>query len=140
VFANLAAIGIDVAGESQLVGYPTQFPSVSMVDWNTGAPNARFRVLELLKNNFAPGDKIVRTASGSPYVHAMAIIKPGGERRLLLVSKRDRPIELLLPQRAADVQFVDQTTRAEPPRKQRVDTDKVTIRGLGVAVVTFAAR
>ena len=42
-----------------MVGYPTQFPSVSMVDWETGAPNARFRVLELLKNNFGPGDKLV---------------------------------------------------------------------------------
>jgi hypothetical protein len=52
VFAHLAELGIDVAGESQLVGYPTQFPSVSMVDWTTGAPNARFRVLQLLKNNF----------------------------------------------------------------------------------------
>ena len=30
VFGNLASLGIDVAGESQLVGYPTQFPSVSM--------------------------------------------------------------------------------------------------------------
>ncbi len=38
VFGNLASLGIDVAGESQLVGYPTQFPSVSMVDWNTGGP------------------------------------------------------------------------------------------------------
>ncbi len=65
VFGQLAAQGIDIAGESQLVGYPTQFPSVSMVDWNTGAPNARFRVLELLKNNFGPGDKLVQVASGS---------------------------------------------------------------------------
>jgi len=33
LFGELSRIGIDVAGESQLVGYPTQFPSVSMVDW-----------------------------------------------------------------------------------------------------------
>ncbi len=52
VFSRLAQLGIDVAGESQLVGYPTQFPSVSMVDWDTGAPNARYRVLQLLKDNF----------------------------------------------------------------------------------------
>src|SRR2546430_6946605 len=36
IFAELTRIGVDVAGESQLVGYPTQFPSVSMVDWNNG--------------------------------------------------------------------------------------------------------
>src|SRR6202142_1532341 len=38
IFMQLTQLGIDVAGESQLVGYPTQFPSVSMVDWNDGKP------------------------------------------------------------------------------------------------------
>ena len=41
---ELTRSDIDVAGESQLVGYPTQFPSVSLVDWNMGQPNARYRV------------------------------------------------------------------------------------------------
>ena len=54
-------MGIDIVGESQFVGYPTQFPSVSMVDWNTGIPNARFRVLQLIHDHFAPGDKLVET-------------------------------------------------------------------------------
>ena len=40
LFGELSRIGIDVVGESQLVGYSTQFPSVSMVDWNDGKPNA----------------------------------------------------------------------------------------------------
>jgi len=31
-------LGIDLAGESQLVGYPTQLPSVSMMDWIDGKP------------------------------------------------------------------------------------------------------
>src|SRR5207253_9312817 len=39
IFVELTQLGIDVTGESQLVGYPTQFPSVSMVDWNNGKPN-----------------------------------------------------------------------------------------------------
>ena len=59
LFAELAKIGIDVAGESQLVGFPSQFPSVSMVDWKDGQPNARFWVLKLLHDNFAAGDKLV---------------------------------------------------------------------------------
>ena len=41
LYIELAKQGIDVIGESQLVGYPTQFPSVTMIDWNTGKPNAR---------------------------------------------------------------------------------------------------
>lgn len=31
IFGNLALQNVDFLGESQLVGYPTQFPSVSMV-------------------------------------------------------------------------------------------------------------
>jgi len=50
IFGELTRMGVDVAGESQLVGYPTQFPSVSMVDWNTGKPNARLWVLRLLRS------------------------------------------------------------------------------------------
>ena len=46
LYAETAKMGIDVVGESQLVGYPTQYPSVSLMDYNTGAPNARFWVLK----------------------------------------------------------------------------------------------
>ena len=137
VFGQLAAQGIDIAGESQLVGYPTQFPSVSMVDWNTGAPNARFRVLELLKNNFGPGDKLVQVANGSPYVYALGFITGSGEHKLLLVNKRNRDFELTLPQTAKKIQYVDQTTKAGPPATQMANTGKITLRGLGVAVVTL---
>ncbi|MFZ0923728.1 MAG: hypothetical protein WA020_11755, partial [Candidatus Acidiferrales bacterium] len=74
IFMQLTQLGIDVAGESQLVGYPTQFPSVSMVDWNDGKPNARLWVLKLLHDNFAPGDKIVEFAfaPADPYVSCLA--------------------------------------------------------------------
>jgi len=137
VFGNLHTLGIDIAGESQLVGYPTQFPSVSMVDWNTGAPNARFRVLELLKNNFGPGDKVVKAENAGAYIYALAFIKPNGERKLLLVNKRDREFELTLPGRAAAVQYVDQTTKGDPPVTKALNSDKIALRGFGVAVVTL---
>jgi len=139
VFGNLAAMGIDVAGESQLVGYPTQFPSVSMVDWSSGAPNARLRVLELLKDNFHPGDRIVKTSSGTSAVYALGMISPKGERKLLLVNKRDRDVELTLAGRATEVQFVDQTTKDGAPGRQAMGARKLTLRGLSVAVVTVAA-
>ncbi len=138
VFGQLTALGIDIAGESQLVGYPTQFPSVSLVDWNTGAPNARFRVLELLKNNFGPGDKVVTAANAGPYIYALAVIKPSGERKLLLVNKRNRDFELTLPGPASGVQYVDQTTKGNPPAQQTLNGDKLTLRGFSVAVVTMA--
>lgn len=66
VFALLSAQGIDVLGESQLVGFPQlphlgldpQFPSVTMLDWDTGLGNARYDVLKMLIDSFRPGDKI----------------------------------------------------------------------------------
>jgi hypothetical protein len=137
VFGNLASLGIDVAGESQLVGYPTQFPSVSMVNWNTGAPNARFRVLELLKNNFQAGDKLVEVSSGTPYIYALGFVNPDGTRKLLLVNKRDREFNLKLPEAASEVQYVDQTTMENPPAVQRLNSNTVKLRGLAVAAVLF---
>jgi hypothetical protein len=136
VFAHLAEMGIDVAGESQLAGYPTQFPSVSMVDWTNGAPNARFGVLQLLKNNFAPGDKIVDSSSGSPYVMSFAAIKPNGTRKLLLINKRDRTFGLTIPGNPAQVSVVDQTTKGLPAIS-KASGKTIQLRGLGVAVIDF---
>src|SRR5271169_6797053 len=89
IFGELSELGIDVAGESQLVGYPTQYPSVSMVDWETGKPNARFWVLRLLKENFGPGDKIVEASLSSANIYALPVVKSSGKRRILLVNKRE---------------------------------------------------
>jgi len=71
VFGQLATMGIDHRRRIA-VGRHHPVPSVRMVDWSTGAPNARLRVLELLKNNFSPGDRIVKTSpsSGSSAVYA----------------------------------------------------------------------
>lgn len=136
VFAHLAELGINAAGESQLVGYPTQFPSVSMVDWNTGKPNARFGVLQLLKNNFGPGDKIVDSSSGSPYITAFAVIKPNGTRKLLLINKRDRAFEVILPGDPARISVVDQTTHSVS-ETSKPSGKTVQLRGLAVAVIDF---
>jgi hypothetical protein len=135
VFANLAAMGIDVAGESQLVGYPTQFPSVTMLDWNTGAPNARFRVLELLHQHFAPGDQLIQTAIGDPSIYAQAFRTRAGKREVLLISKRDWPVTLPLPG-PATWEYVDQNTAGNLPAKAQV-TGSLTVNGLAVGVLTF---
>jgi hypothetical protein len=138
VFAQLARQGIDVAGESQLVGYPTQFPSVSMVDWNTGQPNARYWVLKLLHDNFAPGDKLVNTRITVPNVYAQAFLTRDGRRKILLVNQRDRTLEISLPGiSGAHEEYVDQTTAFQPPASALLPSDVLTLRGLAVAVVTL---
>jgi len=139
VFGQLALLGIDVAGESQLVGYPTQFPSVSMVEWNTGAANPRFRVLELLKNSFTPGDRIVGTSTDTTSVFALGFVSQGGEHKLLLVNKRDHAIQVALPQAAKKVEFVDETTKSDPPAVRELNEGKYLLGAFGVAVVTLSS-
>jgi hypothetical protein len=144
VFAHLAALGIEVAGESQLVGYPSQFPSVSMVDWNTGAPNARFRVLELLKKHFGVSepDQLVSTVTGSfmpsPYYHAQAFRTRDGKRKLLLISKRARSLDLALAGfDGATAEVVDQTTAGGPARTEQPRGEGFRLPGFAVAVLTL---
>lgn len=139
VYAGLARQGIDVAGESQLVGYPTQFPSVSMVDWETGQPNARYWVLKLIRDHFGPGDKLVETASAIPYVYAQGFLTPEGSHKILLVNKRDRSFELSVPGAAGGtVEFVDQTTGQQPPGSSQVRDNTLELRGFAVAIVNLA--
>jgi hypothetical protein len=144
LFGELTRIGIDVAGESQLVGYPTQFPSVSMVEWEKGTPNPRYRILKLLKDRLGLGDKLVDMHAGpfaapwASYLYSQGFVKPDGKRRLLLVNKRDRAFELVVEGASGgQVDSVDQTTGFGPPASARLDSDKVTLNGLAVAVVTL---
>ena len=144
LFGEMTRLGIDVAGESQLVGYPTQFPSVSMVDWTNGKPNPRYWVLKLLKDNFGPGDKLVDMQTGpfpsplSAYVYSLGFLGRDGKRRLLLVNKRDRDFDLVVPGASGSrLDFVDQTTKFDPPGQVKLDGDKITLRGLAVMVVTL---
>jgi hypothetical protein len=137
IYAQLARLGIDVCGESQLVGFPTQFPSVSMVDWETGQPNARYWVLKLLKDNFGPGDKLVGTSISSPYVFAQGFVTRGGGRKILLVNKRNRLWAVSLPASGASVECVDQTTGFAPPAAWKLTGDQLPLSGFAVAVVTL---
>ena len=138
LYGELARFGIDVAGESQMVGYPSQFPGVSMVDWNTGQPNARYWVLKLLHDNFGPGDKLVDTTSAIPHVYAQGFVTRDGQRKLLLVNERDRDFDLSIAgSNGAEVVYVDQTTGFQPPATAHLNADQITLRGLAVAVVTL---
>ena len=139
VYAELASMGIEYAGESQLVGYPTQYPSVSMVDWATGQPNARYWVLKLLHDNFGPGDKLMSTHSNASNVYARGIITRDGKHKVLLINKRDRTIMVSVPGAATGrVEVVDQQTAFQPPAGGQLRSDEVTLGGLAVAVVTLA--
>ncbi len=141
LFAHLARQGIQIAGESQLIGYPSQFPSVSMVNWTTGVPNARFRVLQLLHDNFGPGDKIIATRATAPGIFAQAFVTPAGVRKILLVNERNSPVVLNIPiAKASMLQWVDQHTAEHPPAHRLLEHNHLRLGGLAVAVITLGAK
>jgi len=149
LFGELSRTGIDAAGASLLAGYAkgtatasmkatdVQRQSISMVDWKTGAPNARFRVLELLNANIVPGDRIVNANVDSAKVYAIGYLGQKGERKILLVNKRDREIHVTIPQRAKFLQRVDETTLAESPLTESANSDSLTLLPYAVMVVTL---
>jgi len=139
VFAGLAQMGIDAAGESELTSRPGFFRSIAMLNWPAAAPNARYRVLKLIGDNFAPGDKLAETSGGVPNVMIQGFIKPDGERKLLLVNKRDRELGLMLPEAAGGkLEVVDQTTGSGPPSVSQITGHTFNLRGTAVAVLTLA--
>jgi hypothetical protein len=139
LYTELAKRGVEVAGESQLVGYPTQYPSVSLVDWNTGQPNARLWVLKLLVDNFGPGDKLVGTGIDSPYVYGQAFVTRQGQRKLLLINKRNRAFEVSIPEsQGSVVSYVDQSTNFQPPASAPMGENHLTLSGFEVAVVNLS--
>ena len=133
VYLEAMRLGIDIVGESQLVGYPTQFPSVSMVNWTTGSPNARFWVLKLIHDHFAPGDKLVETHGASGDVAAQAFVTPKG-RALLVVNKRNARSTIRLKEewKGAEVSVVDS---AAAPRTAAFAGPAMELGPFAVAVV-----
>lgn len=108
-FIESSKLGINVTGESQLVGFPSQFPSVTMVDWNTDKPNARFEVLRLLHDYTHSGDQIAQTRFTGSDIDALALAS-NKDKRLLLVNKRNREVPVALPK---DFQYADLASVAE---------------------------
>lgn len=140
LYMQLSRQQIELIGESQLVGYPTQFPSVSMMNWVNNKPNARFWVLKLLKDNFHPGDTLVATELGgiaSVDTDGQAFITPAG-KKLLLANKRDHAIEIPLPDAdKATALTVDVQTGDGPARAVKPANGKIKLEAFAVTVVSW---
>ena len=150
LYPQFVRLGIDVVHHSELIDYPGQYPGTTMVHWATGKPNARYWVTKLVRENLLPGDKLVqsRAASEDPklrespptpeYLYAQSFISREKKRKILVVNKRDRAFEIIIPSSAgAQLEYVDQTTAYDPPAKSQLKTDRFTLNGFGVAVVTL---
>jgi len=102
-------------------------------------------VLELLKNNFGPGDKLVATSGAPQYVYAQGFLTRDGKHKLLLINKRNHEIEvplagtsgLLEKTYGATAAVVDQTTQGAPARVENIGRRRLPPAGFGVAVLTL---
>jgi hypothetical protein len=138
VYLGLVRMGIDLIGESQLVGYPTQFPSVSMINWKTGKPNARYWVLKVIHDNFRPGDTLVNTDIVGYGLVAQAFVTVRG-KRVLLINRSDRPVTLALPAayQGARLMVVDPSTGDNEPANSIIGGQSVELKPLAVGVISL---
>ena len=106
-------------------------------------------MLKLLRENFGPGDKIVETdpfdRAVDSYLYSLAVVKPDGKRRILLVNKRDRPFDITVSGATGGQEdYVDQTTGFDPASigetDQRENHPGWTRGGGGDASLTTVAR
>jgi hypothetical protein len=137
---ELTKLGVDVIGESQLVGYPSQFPSVSMIDYNNGKPNARYWVLKLIKDNFHAGDKLVSEKAakgfGSSDVVVQGFMTPRG-KKVLLVNKTnsERTVTLGPDLQNATSLTIDEETGDDQPRAGKFAGAEFKLAPFAVAVI-----
>ncbi|MEZ0341779.1 hypothetical protein ACAG25_17570 [Mycobacterium sp. pV006] len=108
VWAHLVTLGIDLVGIAEFMGYPGMIPGVTLVDWDTGEPNARYQALRKLLEHFGPGDTLVSTEVGDPKfpdarVYAQAFVTAEGTRKALLINKSGNPVGVELPDSGAVV-------------------------------------
>lgn len=138
LYIDLAQMGIDVVAGAELIDYPAQYACTSLLDWNTGKPNARYRVLKLLRENCLPGDKFVRTEGPGPAVRAQGLVFREGVRKILIVNRRDRPLTLAIRGLSgARLEMVDQTTGFQPPAVSEIEGERLELRGLAVGIATL---
>ncbi len=138
LYVECAKLGIDVIGESQLVGYKSQFPSVSMINYDTAEPNARYWVLKLLIENFGPGDKLAATTLPGGGYSAQGFWTSRG-KRLLVLNKRNTEQTVTLPADATGgtVTMVAPSTGDHAPKTQAIAGPSLVLEPFEVAVIAY---
>ena len=131
--------GIDVIGESQLVGYPSQFPDVTMIDYITNKPNARFWALKLIKDNFNPGDKLVETdvdGDGDGDFEAQGFNTTTG-KKVLIINKRNKTAVVKLPAeyKGAQISTVDESTGDNEATQSVIAADSIQMKPFAVSLI-----
>ena len=151
IYGHLVSLGVDMVHGAELIDYPGQAASATLMDWDTGKPNARYWVLKLVHDHFGPGDSIIETPSvpadvdASDYaalypatkVYSQSFITQSGVRKVLLVNKRSEPERVVVT--GASGSMLDVVEQGAPGGLGRrpMRTDHVALGAFSVAVVTL---
>ena len=148
LYAKLSVVGIDVLGSSQLMGYPqlnamdrllpAQYPSVSLLNWTTGAGTPRYWALHMIKQHFGPGDQIITTTlSDTSDVFAQAYVGGVvGFQRVLVMSKRVAAVTVVIKgMTGGTALIVDELSGDGPARPVPLTSDILTLNSWAVVVV-----
>ncbi len=141
-FIGLTKAGIDVIGESQLVGFPTQYPDVSMINYINNKPNARFWVLKLIKDNIKAGDTLVDTqidANNGDDLSAQAFTD-GTVKKVLILNKRNKTISLKVPAEfnGAKISTIDELSGDDAAIQSVISTDSVELKPFAVSLMVLS--
>lgn len=135
-------LDVDLVGVAEFTDYPEMIPGTTLVDWETGEPNARYHALKLMADHVRFGDRRVPTMVGSPgypdaRVHAQAFATPEGRRSIVLVNKRDHPVEVEITDWSehSTLHCVDASTAAGTPTARPVDGSRLTLAAHASAVL-----
>jgi len=137
VFGNLLPLGIDVLGESQLIGHPLQYPSVSLTHYPDGVPNARFWVLYLLHEQFHVGDNVHAATSDDKNVFAAAYGTPAGKRILIINKTNKAQSAVVTGLTKAQLFYVDETTGNNAPGTLNITAPTISLKPFSVVVVAL---
>jgi len=142
-YIGLTKRGIDVIGESQLVGFPSQYPDVTMIDYKNNKPNARYWVLKLINDDIKAGDKLVQTDVNGDYgggVLAQAFITDSG-KKVLLINKRNKTIMIKLPPefKGGERSTVDEDSGDNAPIPSVITGDSIQMKPFAVSLIKLNA-
>lgn len=140
-FIGLTKAGIDVIGESQLVGFPTQYPDVSMINYVNSKPNARFWVLKMIKDNIKAGDRLVATdidANTGDDITAQAFVS-GTSKKVLILNKRNKTTMLKVPAafNGAKISTVDERSGDDAPIQSVINGGTLELKPFAVSLITL---
>ncbi|WP_127792699.1 hypothetical protein [Agromyces sp. LHK192] len=134
LWARSLELGAALFGVAEFNGYPGMIPGTSLVDWETGEPNARYRALKLVVDSVRLGDMIAPTITGYPgfpdaRVLAQAFTGNDGRRTVVLVNKRDEPLDVEIEgwDAPATSSSVDRRSGSGEPLTESVVGGRITL-------------